>query len=177
MLQLKRFLCELRELFFLWILKHLPRLGALDYFKFRIYKLAGIKFNGFCEIRGIFNIKAIGLLNNIEIGHGSYFNSNVFFEPLGKITIGNFCQVGPNVVFETVTHYIELSGNYRETIVKPIIVKDKVWIGANCIILPGVTIGEGAVIAASALVNKNVPPYTVYGGIPAKFIKNVYKPF
>lgn len=173
MFHLKGFLSELKELFFLWILKHLPRLRLLDFFKFRIYKLAGIKFNGCCEIKGVFNIKSIGFLNNIEIGQGSYFNTNVFFEPLEKINIGDYCQIGPNVVFETVSHNVELSGNYREAIIKPIKVENKVWIGANCIILPGVTIGEGAVIAASALVNKDVPPYTVYGGIPAKFIKKI----
>lgn len=55
----------------------------------------------------------------------------------------------------------------------PIIIKDKAWIGFNCIVLKGVTIGEGAVIAAGSVVTSNVPDYTVYGGNPAKLIKTL----
>lgn len=55
----------------------------------------------------------------------------------------------------------------------PVVIEDKVWIGCNCIILKGVTIGEGAVIGAGSVVSKDVPPYTVFAGNPAKFIKNI----
>ncbi|MCL1944303.1 MAG: acyltransferase [Firmicutes bacterium] len=54
----------------------------------------------------------------------------------------------------------------------PIVIKDKVWIGFNCIITKGVTIGEGAIVAAGSVVTKNVQPYTIVGGNPAKFLKN-----
>ena len=52
-----------------------------------------------------------------------------------------------------------------------IIIENDVWIGANCVILPNVRIGEGAVIAAGSIVNKNIKPFSLYGGVPAKFIK------
>lgn len=173
MLRLKKFRSEIKELFFFWIVKHLPRLKFFDYYKCKIYKLAGIKIKGFNEIVGLFDIKSIGYLHNIEIGNGTFFNNHVFFEPIGKITIGEFCQIGPHVVFETVSHEIDLTSNYRETIVAPIVVGNHVWIGANSIILQGVTIGTGAVVAAGALVNKDIPPFSLYGGVPAKFIKSI----
>ncbi|QQY83987.1 acyltransferase [Tamlana sp. s12] len=53
-----------------------------------------------------------------------------------------------------------------------IVIEEDCWIGRGCIILPGVTIGKGAVVGANSLVNKDVSPYTIVGGIPAKFIKN-----
>ena len=58
---------------------------------------------------------------------------------------------------------------------KKIVIKDKAWIGFNSIILKGVTIGEGAIVAAGSVVTKNVPPYTVVGGNPAVFVKKVTK--
>ena len=64
-------------------------------------------------------------------------------------------------------------GHARVTVQKPIVVGDHVWIGMNAIILPGVTIGRGAVIAAGAVVSKDVPPMTVVGGVPAKPLRQV----
>lgn len=171
--RLERFIIELRELFFLFIVKHLPRLRIIDFYKFKIYKLAGIRFEGSSEIKGKFEINTIGQLSNIVIGDKTFFNSGVRFEPLGKIILGKNCQIGPNVSFETASHEIEITNNFRKTIIKPIIVNDKVWIGANCLILQGVTIGEGAIIAAGAVVNRDIPPQTLFGGIPAKFIKSI----
>ncbi|MEH7581800.1 DapH/DapD/GlmU-related protein, partial [Priestia megaterium] len=54
---------------------------------------------------------------------------------------------------------------------EPVIIEDRVWIGARCIILPGVTIGKGATVGAGAVVTKDVPPYTVVAGNPAKVVK------
>lgn len=58
-------------------------------------------------------------------------------------------------------------------VVSPIVIESNVWIGAGATILPGVTIGENSVVAAGAVVTKDVPPNTIVGGVPAKFIKNV----
>lgn len=155
------------------ILNILPRLRIIDFYRYKLYKLTGIKFSGKCEICGNFDIKTIGKNYNIKIGDGTFFNKNVFFEPYSSISIGNFCQIGPSVMFETVSHELIPKNNYREIITKSIIIDDYVWIGAGSIILPGVHIGEGSVIAAGSIVNKDIPSFTLYGGVPAKKIKNL----
>lgn len=79
-------------------------------------------------------------------------------------------MIGPHVSLLTVNHDFDnlwsLSG-------KPIILKKNAWIAAKATILPGVTVGEGAVVAAAAVVTKDVEPYTIVGGNPAKLIKRI----
>ena len=92
----------------------------------------------------------------------------------GKIFIGNNVLIGPNVVLRSSTHSFE-------SIEKPvidqgmeygeIIIHDDVWIGSNAVILPNCRIGKGAIVAAGAVVTRNVDSYTVVGGVPAKLIK------
>lgn len=55
----------------------------------------------------------------------------------------------------------------------PIVIGDKVWIGANATVLPGVTIGKGAIVAAGAVVHRDVPPFTVVGGVPARILREL----
>jgi acetyltransferase-like isoleucine patch superfamily enzyme len=90
----------------------------------------------------------------------------------GGIFIGNDVLIGHNVVFATLNHdeNPEIRGALHP---KPIHVGNKVWIGSNATILQGVTIGDGAIIAAGAVVNKDVPEKTVVGGVPAKIVKKI----
>lgn len=81
-------------------------------------------------------------------------------------------MIGHNVVLATINHDLT-PGNGRKNHYAPIMIGRNVWVGSNATILPGVTIGEWAVVAAGAVVTKDVPPYTVVGGTPAKFIKTV----
>ncbi|WP_413285377.1 acyltransferase [Vibrio sp. MA40-2] len=86
------------------------------------------------------------------------------------IAIGNNVRIGPSTKFFAAGHDtfdIELADNSST-----ITVKDHVWIGGNSTILQGVTIGEGAIVAAGSVVTKDIAPYTIVGGVPAKFIKN-----
>ena len=112
---------------------------------------------------------------NISIGDNVYFNRNVFITARDPVTIGNDVLIGPNVVINTGNHTfsdrdvpIVKQGHTSERIT----IGDDVWIAANAIILKGVTVGKGAVIAAGAVVNKDVAPYTLVGGVPAKKIKD-----
>ncbi|MDG5490136.1 DapH/DapD/GlmU-related protein [Psychroserpens sp. SPM9] len=120
-------------------------------------------------------IAPLGRSGNISIGKNTFINMSCRFAcPNAKITIGDNVAIGPNVLFETVNHGLihdDIKG--RGTIYKPITVKDKVWIGAGAIILQDVTIGEGAVICAGAVVTKDVDAYCIYGGVPAKKIKTI----
>ncbi len=109
---------------------------------------------------------------NITFGKNVFVNSNCHFQDQGGIKIGDGVFIGHNVVLATATHDLSPHMN-RKLYYAPIEIGDHVWIGSNSTILQGVTIGEWAVVAAGAVVTKNVEPYTVVGGVPAKFIKRV----
>lgn len=165
----------MREFLFLTIANHLPRIKFLDYGRFILYKLAGVKISGQALIFGPLTIRPIGKAKNISIGDQSFLNTHIRFGcPDAPIKIGRHCQIGPGVMFETVNHDLTATpGENRATQTLPIMVEDYVWIGAGAIILAGVTLGEGAVIGAGAVVTKDVAPRTLVGGVPAKLIKKL----
>lgn len=109
---------------------------------------------------------------NITIGRDVFINSCCHFQDQGGITIGDGTLIGHNVVLATINHALEPEKNRRNSFA-PIVIGKHVWIGSNATILPGVTIGDWAVIAAGAVVTRDVPPMTVVGGVPAKIIKKV----
>lgn len=109
---------------------------------------------------------------NLSIGKHVFLNSGCKFQDQGGITIGDGTQIGHNVVLATLNHSLN-PANRKDVIPAPIHIGRDVWIGANAVILPGVTIGDGAVIAAGAVVTKNVPENTVAGGVPARVIKTI----
>ena len=108
---------------------------------------------------------------NIHIGRNVFINSGCHFQDQGGIYIGDNVLIGHNVVLATINH--DLNPCDRHNIYKPIYIGDRVWIGSNVVVTQGVTIGEGAVIGAGAVVTKDVEPFTVVGGVPAKFIKKI----
>ena len=109
---------------------------------------------------------------HIRIGKNVFINFDCTFLALGGITIEDDVLIGPKVSLITENH--PLNPEQRKGLAaKPILIKKNAWIGANATILPGVTIGKNAVVAAGAVVSKDVPDNTVVGGIPAKIIKNV----
>jgi len=108
----------------------------------------------------------------ITIGKNVFINHACSFLDLGGITIEDEVLIGPRVNIITENH--PLIPVERKTLVcKPILIKRNAWIGAGVIILPGVTIGENAVVAAGAVVSKDVTANTVVAGAPAKFIKTI----
>ena len=109
---------------------------------------------------------------NITIGKNVFFNTGCTFQDRGGITIGDGTQIGQNVVLVTLNHGIAPEKRHI-TYPFPIVIGQNVWIGANATILPGVTIGRNAIIAASAVVSKDVPENAVVAGVPAKVIKMI----
>jgi maltose O-acetyltransferase len=112
--------------------------------------------------------------SDVKIGAGTLINHRCYFENRERIEIGRNCRVAMEVMFCTSTHEIgssELRGG--EYAGKPIKVGDGCWIGTRVIVLPGVTIGDGCVIAAGAVVTKDCKPNSLYAGIPANFIRNL----
>ncbi|WP_456312057.1 DapH/DapD/GlmU-related protein [Pseudomonas shirazensis] len=109
---------------------------------------------------------------HITIGKNVFINFDCTFLALGGIMIEDDVLIGPKVSLITENH--PLNPEERKGLIgKPILIKKNAWIGANATILPGVTIGENAVVAAGAVVSKDVPDNTIVGGIPAKFLKTI----
>ena len=111
---------------------------------------------------------------NITIGRDVFINSGCHFQDQGGITIGDGSLIGHNVVLATINHDLTPLNN-RENHYAPIVIEEHVWIGSNATVVPGVTIGRWAVVAAGAVVTKDVEEYTVVGGVPAKEIRKVKK--
>lgn len=109
---------------------------------------------------------------NVKIGYNCQINENVFIQ---GAYIGNNVLIAPNVSILSVSHNYASTEipiiNQGETDSNPPTIEDDVWLGRNVIIMPGITIGTGSIIGAGAVVTKNVAPYSVMGGIPAKLIK------
>lgn len=109
---------------------------------------------------------------HLSIGTNVFINFNCTFLSLGGIVIENNVLVGPDVKIISEGH--PLSPAERQSLVPgKIHIKQSAWIGAGAIILPGISIGENAVVAAGAVVTKNVPANAVVAGIPAKIIRSV----
>lgn len=130
--------------------------------------------------------EGVSLRGNVKIGKGSFVNGpSVIAAPdNAPVIIGSFCSIAGFVYIVSANHNIQFptsyqistgkySGIFKDNIGKtgPINIGNDVWIGTHAVILSGVTIGNGAVIAAGSVVTKDIPPYAVVGGIPAKVIK------
>ena len=109
---------------------------------------------------------------NITIGKDVFINSGCHFQDQGGIEIRDGALIGHNVVLATINHDLNPKEN-RKNHYAPIKIGSHVWIGSNTTILPGVTIGDWAVVAAGAVVTQDVPTMTVVGGVPAKVLKVV----
>ena len=153
----------------------------LDKLKLRSFRKKYKKLNLHNET----SIKNFCDLSKVLVGKKTYGEINVmdFSTSENKLIIGSYCSIGPEVQFllgadhqtnaiSTYPFKVKVFGEEKEAISKGnITVKDDVWIGTRAIICSGVTIGQGAIIAAGAIVTKDVEPYAIVGGNPAKIIK------
>ena len=129
--------------------------------------------------KGIFRVHpttSIRNAQNIYLGNDVRITMNccIWAEKNSKIVFGDNVLIGPGVKMFCGNHGTSLNGTpitYQDRVEKDIIIGDDVWIGANSVITSGVIIGNGVVVGAGSVVTKNVPDYTVVGGVPAKCIK------
>lgn len=106
---------------------------------------------------------------NISIGSNCVINKKVLLDGRGgKLTIGNNVDIAQETNIWTLEH--DVNDDYHIDKGADVVIEDYVWIASRCTILPGVTIGHGAVVASNCLVTKDVPPMTIVGGVPAKVI-------
>ena len=106
------------------------------------------------------------------IGKNVFINHGCSFLDLGGITIEDDVLIGPQVKLVTENHPVD-PGNRKSLDLKSIHIGKNVWLGAGAIILPGVTVGENSIVAAGAVVTKDVPSNTIVGGVPARVIKKI----
>ncbi|SMH34661.1 maltose O-acetyltransferase/hypothetical protein [Rathayibacter oskolensis] len=138
-------------------------------FRWRVLRLLGLDVEKSRLCAGIW----IGS-RDISIGAGSFVNYRCIFNSAGGIRIGRNCDIAMDASFITSSH---APGDFRRragaATTAPIVVGDGSWIGARAIILPGVTIGRGVVIAAGAVVTEDCEDDSVWGGVPARRLKSL----
>lgn len=156
----------------------MPAYGPFNRIRPAFYRQAGMSIGANVTILGPLDLELSlndETIRGISIGDRAYLNADTRLACRNsRISIGHDVQVGPRVSFETATHdvvFVPETG--RGLAHREIKVEDKVWIGAGVTILPGVTIHEAAVVAAGAVVTRNVAPFTLVGGVPAKKIKDI----
>jgi len=132
------------------------------------------------------------ILNIIKYDKENYFEDNIYIGDTSKLTIGKHCHINENVFIQgaNIGNYVMIAPNvtilnsthnYKNTDIPMILqggeenlnttIEDDVWIGRNAIIMPNLILGKGSVIGAGSVVTKDVAPYSVMGGVPAKLIK------
>ncbi len=151
------------EWFLLFLLRNIDK-AEIALYKRRMHLSGKIRFRRPLFIQHPENIH---LENNVAI------NRNCTFLAHGDISIGENTMIGPNVVILTVDHDYRVEGIETHTAHKlsPVVIGRNVWVGANAVILPGITIGDGAIVAAGSVVTGDVGENSIVGGNPARFIK------
>ncbi|MFN8345312.1 MAG: acyltransferase [Spirosomataceae bacterium] len=108
----------------------------------------------------------------LEIGGGTFINTGSVISARKHVKIGRNCQIANQVILMD-DDFHGLTDRDKAPTPEPIIIEDDVWLATRCTVLKGVRIGKGAVVAAGAVVTHDVAPYTLVGGVPAKFIKSL----
>lgn len=139
-----------------------------------LLRIGGARFRQVAVFPGL---QVHGDLAQVSIGRGSVLNANVRFDAHAPIVMGVNVGLSYGVTIVTAHH---LMGGPEQRFgpieVKPVRIGNGSWVGANVVILPGVTIGEGVVVAAGSVVTKDLESHTIYGGTPARVIRRIEEP-
>jgi len=135
-----------------------------------------LKIGDFTCIYDFAVIRFVGGSGDIEIGEHCYINPHCVLYSGNGIKLGNYVLIAPNTSIVPTNHAISDKDVFiRKQGFAPsrggVVIEDDVWIGANCVLLDGTYIERGSVIAAGSVLNTRVAAYTIWGGVPAKFIK------
>lgn len=140
-----------------------------------LLRLIGFRIDQGTLIWGVPTITGLGdIYSRLSIGAQCWLNVDCHLDLNAEIVIGNQVSIGQEVMILTNTHQIG-GPNRRAGALEalPVCIEDGAWLSTRCTILPGVTIGEGAVVAAGAVVTRSVPPHVLVGGVPARPIREL----
>lgn len=159
-------------LFFINILKILIPETRCFGFKRLLYRMAGAKIGKNVRICSSAKITGNGTLS---IGENTWIGHEALIISSSSIIIGKNIDIAPRVYIGTGTHIIDLTSSNiaGKGLSKDILIKDGSWIAANSTILPGIEVGHKSIVAAGAVVNKNVSDYSLVGGVPAQILKKL----
>jgi maltose O-acetyltransferase len=138
-----------------------------------LYRWAGIRIGARTHIYGKLEVEGEGnIARKLTIGEGCMFTTPLYLNASGGIQIGNRVVIGHHAIIITDDHRMD-SPEQRcgDRVARPVVIEDGVWIAARATVLSGVTLGRGCVIAAGAVVTRDVPPNTLVGGVPARPLK------
>jgi maltose O-acetyltransferase len=107
----------------------------------------------------------------VEIGNNVFIGAYLHLHGAGGVRIGDRVMIASHVAITSVTHDHSAPMMYETDVTRPVIIGDDSWIGTHSVILPGVTIGNGAVIGAGSVVRHNVPPNSIAAGVPARIVR------
>jgi acetyltransferase-like isoleucine patch superfamily enzyme len=152
-------------------LEYLPHAPVANRFKSKLMSLRGAKIGERVKLlKGIWVDRFDGLI----IGDDVSIAKGVLILAVGGVEIGDRSMVGPGSKLISAGHVIPKGREpmrFSGAFLKKITIEKDVWIGAQAIILPGVKVGEGVIVAAGAVVTKDVPPFAIVGGVPARIIR------
>ena len=140
--------------------------------KAKLLRLAGARLGDNVRICSSVHILGGGRLS---IGDDTWVGHQALISTSSQVMIGSAVDIGPRVYIGTGTHEIDVEGarSAGTGINRDVIIADGAWLGVGCIVLPGVSVGEKAVIAAGAVVTKDVPARTLVAGVPAKVVRSL----
>ena len=166
---IKQLLVLFLEEYVAWIFRYIPGFEGFA-LRYVFYKLLCKKIQAFPFIfPGAFFQHSYG----IEAGRNLNVNRGVHIYARGGVTFGDYVLIGPNVIIASSQHRHDLRDTpmmFQGHEKAPVVIGSDVWIGANAVILPGVTVGAGTIIGAGAIVTADTEPYSIIGGVPARKI-------
>jgi maltose O-acetyltransferase len=143
-----------------WVPRHVRR---------QLYRSLGFKIRG-ASLSPHLTFKS----NRVDIGDHVFINEGCSFDNLECVTIGDWVHVGPGVLFGTSSHVLgDSTVRAGAVLLAPLVVSRGCWIGARSMLLPGINVGEGCIVAAGAVVTKDCLPNGLYAGVPATRIRDL----
>jgi len=139
--------------------------------RYVLYRIAGMRLQMNSIAPGLF---VGGPARHLTIGPGTSINVECFFDCLAKVTFGSGVMVGMGVTIVTSDHPIGPDGRPSgEPVGREVVIGDRAWLGARSMILPGVTVGEGAIVSAGSVVTRDCREFGIYAGVPARLVGHV----
>lgn len=161
-----------------WLMNGTQRLvpyGVAGRLRRLLYRLWGLPVGSGTILYGPLDFGCYGdVFHHLQIGANCLLNGHIWIDTTANVRIGNHVTLGHHVMLVTANHDMS-HPSFRGGTVRPgpITVSDGCWLAARVVVLPGVTIGEGAVVAAGAVVARDVPPHTLVGGVPARTLRQL----